>query len=442
MPSSLPTPSTALRTDRYELTMLDAALRDGTADRRVVFETFARRLPPGRRYGVVAGTGRLLEAIAAFRFGDDELGFLDDQQVVSPATLAYLSGYRFGGDVTGYPEGEVFLPGSPVLSVHGTFGDAVLLETLVLSILNHDSAVAAAASRMVSAAAGRSLFEFGSRRTHEVAAVAAARAAYVVGFDGTSNLAAGARYGIPTMGTSAHAFTLVHDDERAAFAAQVSASGPGTTLLVDTFDVHRGIELALEVAGTDLGAIRIDSGDLPEQARRARAQLDAAGATRTRIVVSGDLDEHRIAQLRDAPIDAYGVGTSLVTGSGAPTAEFVYKLVARSRGLGQELEPVAKLGTDKATIGLAKVAGRRRANEVAVSELLRPAGASLPVDARPLQVPLVRAGEPVVTDDLQAARRRHLESLRELPPSALDVAAGLPAIPTEYELDAVPVAAD
>ena len=174
---------------------------------------------------------------------------LENSGVVGPETLRWLAGYRFGGDVWGYGEGEVFVPGSPLLVVEGTFAEAVLLETLVLSILNHDCAIAAAASRMTVAAQNRPCLEMGSRRTHEEAAVAAARAAYVAGFAGTSNLEAGRRYGIPTVGTAAHAFTLLHDDERAAFAAQVATLGAGTTLLVDTYDVTQGVRTAVEVAG-------------------------------------------------------------------------------------------------------------------------------------------------------------------------------------------------
>ncbi|MCQ0022897.1 nicotinate phosphoribosyltransferase, partial [Streptomyces somaliensis DSM 40738] len=239
-------PSTALFTDQYELTMLRAALRGGTADRRAVFEVFTRRLPEGRRYGVVAGTGRVLDAVENFRFDDAVLAFLRERGVVDEPTLAWLAEYRFRGDVWGYPEGEVYFPGSPVLRVEGSFAECVLLETVVLSILNHDSAIAAAASRMSTAAGGRGLIEMGARRTHELAAVAAARAAYVGGFDSTSDLAAGFRYGIPTVGTSAHAFTLLHDTERDAFRVQVDALGRGTTLLVDTYDVGEAVRTAVE----------------------------------------------------------------------------------------------------------------------------------------------------------------------------------------------------
>ncbi|MDQ1486269.1 MAG: nicotinate phosphoribosyltransferase, partial [Actinomycetota bacterium] len=290
-------PSTALLTDRYELTMLQAALRSGAAQRRSVFEVFARRLPAGRRYGVVAGTGRLLDALTAFRFDDAEIGWLSDNRVVDEATLDYLSSYRFTGDIDGYGEGEPFFPSSPILTVDSTFAEAVLLETLTLSILNHDSAIASAASRMTTAAGGRPCLEMGSRRTHEQSAVAAARAAYIAGFAATSNLEAGRRYGIPTTGTSAHAFTLIHADERAAFQAQVDALGIATTLLVDTYDVPIAVQTAVDVAGTHLGAVRIDSGDLVDLAGHVRTQLDALGATGTRIVVTSDLDEYAIASL-------------------------------------------------------------------------------------------------------------------------------------------------
>jgi nicotinate phosphoribosyltransferase len=430
---------TSLLTDQYELTMLDAALRDDRAARPCVFETFARRLPGGRRYGVVAGLDRLVDAIEAFRFGDDELAFLDDHDVVSPATLAWLAGYRFRGELDAYPEGEVFLPDSPVLTITASFAEAVVLETLVLSVLNHDSAVASAGARMVTAAAGRGLLEFGSRRAHEQAAVAAARASYLVGFDGSSNLAAGARHGIPTLGTSAHAFTLLHDDERDAFEAQVAALGRSTTLLVDTYDIPRGIATALEVAGPELGGIRIDSGDLGVEARAARAQLDAAGAHDTRIVVSGDLDEYSIAVLADAPVDAYGVGTRLVTGSGHPTAGFVYKLVARARSIDGPLEPVAKAGGDKATIGGRKRALRRLDAGAASAEVLQPWDAPVPADEptqqlahRALQVRVLADGERHHDPSLDEIRAHHRAALAELPTDATVLDDGDACLPTVH----------
>jgi nicotinate phosphoribosyltransferase len=427
--------STALLTDHYELTMVEAALRSGAASRRCVFEVFARRLPQGRRYGVVAGTGRLLEAIEAFRFGEAELARLREAAVVDEPTLAFLAAYRFDGDVWGYAEGECYFPGSPVLVVEADFAHAVVLETLALSILNHDSAVASAASRMTAAAGDRPCIEMGSRRTHEDAAVAAARAAYVAGFATTSNLEAGRRWGVPTAGTAAHAFTLLHDDERSAFAAQIASLGRGTTLLVDTYDVATAVETAVELAGPELGAVRLDSGDLVEQAHVVRAQLDRLGARDTRIVVTSDLDEYAIAALAAAPVDLYGVGTSLVTGSGAPTAGMVYKLVARE-GADGTMVSVAKRSKDKLSVGGRKYALRRRsATGVAEAEVIgigeRPRDDG---DDRSLLVPLVSGGAVVDPGllDLSAARERHAASRGELPPAAHRLQRGEPAIPTEY----------
>lgn len=422
----------ALLTDKYELTMVSAALGDGTAHRRTTFELFARRLPEGRRYGVVAGTGRFLEALGDFVFNDEALatvaGFLD------PTTLDYLSGFRFRGDIDGYAEGELYFPGSPVLSITGTFAECVLLETLALSILNHDCAVASAAARMVSAADHRPLIEMGSRRTHEQAAVAAARAAYIAGFAGTSNLAAAHRFGVPALGTSAHAFTMVHTTtdggtdqwEQAAFRAQVAALGVTTTLLVDTYDVHNGVANAIAAAGTALGAVRIDSGDLGVLARQARRQLDDLGATATKIVVSGDLDEFAIAALRADPVDSFGVGTSVVTGSGAPTAGMVYKLVEVD-GL-----PVEKRSSHKSSRGGRKAATRlSRPSGTVVEEVVHPFGAAhFDEPSRVLTVPLMRAGEVLAHADLAAARDLVARGLGSLPWEGLALSRGEPAIPT------------
>ena len=421
------TTGTALLTDRYELTMLGSALRDGTAARRCVFEVFARRLPDGRRYGVVAGTGRLLDAIADYRFDEPTLDFLRTGGVIDDATAEYLSTYRFAGDVDGYREGELFFPYSPILTVSGTFADVVILETLVLSILNHDCAVAAAAARMVTAAAGRPIIEMGSRRTHEDAAVASARAAYLAGFASTSNLAASARYGVPTAGTAAHAFTLLHDDERSAFAAQVESLGVGTTLLVDTYDISRGIELAIEVAGTSLGAVRIDSGDLGVMARQAREQLDGLGATGTRIVVSGDLDEFAIAALAAAPVDVYGAGTAVVTGSGAPTAGLVYKLVE------VDGRPVAKRSEHKESHGGRKTALRaHKPTGTAIEEIVVAGPAPVPGEGeRLMQIPLLRDGKPVEGLPTLEQSREHLRAATvSLPWDGLKLSKGDPAIPT------------
>ncbi len=422
----------ALLTDKYELTMLAAALRDGSVHRRTSFELFARRLPDGRRYGIVAGTARFVESLAQFRFDDEALAALSD--FLDRETLAYLADYQFSGDVDGYAEGDLYFPGSPVLAVHGTFGECVVLETLALSIFNHDTAIASAAARMVSAAEGRPLIEMGSRRTHEQAAVASARAAYIAGFAGSSNLEAQRRYGVPALGTSAHAFTLLHTtkdgpDEKAAFRAQVDALGVGTTLLVDTYDITQGVANAVEVAGTELGAVRIDSGDLGVMARQVREQLDRLGATKTRIVVSGDLNEYAIAALRAEPVDIYGVGTSVVTGSGAPTASMVYKLVEVD-GM-----PVEKRSSHKGSHGGRKEAVRlaKRSGTI-VEEVVYPFGVppqeQSGMTARPLTITLVRDGEPVGDLGIDAARKCVAAGLHSLPWDGLKLSRGEPAVST------------
>jgi nicotinate phosphoribosyltransferase len=433
VPPHLTGQTTALLTDHYELTMIQAALASGTADRRAVFEMFPRRLPEGRRYGVVAGVGRALDAIERFTFDADAIDVLRGNRVVDERTLDWLSDYRFAGDVWGYPEGEAYFPYSPLVVVEATFAEAVVLETVLLSIYNHDSAIASAASRMTWAAGSRPCIEMGSRRTHEEAAVAAARAAYVAGFTATSNLAARQRYNVPTMGTSAHSFTLLHDDERDAFTAQVSSLGKATTLLVDTYDVAEAVRMGVEIAGTDLGAVRLDSGDLGVLAQQVRAELDGLGATGTRIVVTSDLDEHAIAALAAAPVDGYGVGTSLVTGSGHPTCGFVYKLVSREGDDGR-MVGVAKRSKDKISIGGRKYALRRLSPHGTAEAEVVGIGAHPHDDGddRSLLVPLVRAGQVVGRETLDTARDRHAASRAELPLVASQMSKGEPVIPTEH----------
>jgi len=422
----------ALLTDHYELTMVRASLADGTAHRRCSFEAFTRRLPEGRRFGVVGGTGRLLSLIEQFRFSDGQLGHLLDAEVIDDRTAEYLRDYRFSGDIDGYAEGEPYFGYSPILTVTGPFAEAVILETLVLSVLNHDSAIAAAAARMVLAAGDRPLIEMGSRRTHEWSAVAAARVAYLVGFASTSNLQAGAAYGIPTGGTAAHAFTLLHDSERAAFSSQVASAGRSTTLLVDTYDIAQGIATAIEVAGPGLGAIRIDSGDLAVIAHRSRAQLDSLGAVGTKIVLSGDLDEYAIAALAAAPVDVYGAGTAVVVGSGAPTAGLVYKLVE------VDGRPVAKRSEQKGSIGGRKRAYRRhRGSGTAIEERIVLAASDPAEDMahtaqcdeqRLLTGPLMRDGLTLPQPTMAESRAHHRQAITALPWEAVKLSKGEPGL--------------
>ena len=421
--------STALLTDRYELTMVQAALRSGKADRESVFEVFTRSLPPGRRYGVVAGTGRLLEAIKNFRFGASELEFLLSQDIVDQATADWLSNYKFSGSINGYREGELFFAGSPVLRVESSFAEAVLLETVILSILNYDSAVASAAARMRYAAGDRYLAEMGARRANEHAAVAAARAAYIVGFDASSNLEAGRSYGVPTMGTSAHSFTLLHDTESEAFKSQLDSMGTDTTLLVDTYDVEAAVREAVRLTDGKIAAVRLDSGDLTVAARKVRSLLDELGATETKIVVTSDLDEYTIAALAAAPVDRYGVGTSLVVGSGHPTVGFVYKLVSHFDG--ENWVDVAKTSASKSNRAGKKFASRNVETGTARQELV-----GGPSQGRPLQVELVSQGEidqaATGQKGVIQARNHHQEVLAELPESAFRLSNGEPAIPTVF----------
>ena len=434
-------PTSALLTDHYELTMVASGLESGVAHRRAVFEVFARRLPAGRAYGVVAGIDRVLDAVSRFRFDDATIDHLVRAGVVTDGEMAdWLREYRFSGDITGYAEGELFFPYSPVLTVTGSFAECVVLETVMLSVLNHDCAVASAAARMADAAGGRLLIEGGSRRTDPESAVAAARAGFVGGFDTTSNLEAGRRHGIPTGGTTAHAFVLAHADEEEAFEAQRATLGVGSTYLVDTFDVMEGIRRAVKVVGPDIGAIRIDSGELLRDSVAARELLDSLGATDCRIVVSSDLDEFRVAELEaaGAPIDAYLVGTSLVTGSGHPTASMVYKLVsiAVADEPHSELRAVGKLSPGKKTLG-----GRKDVHRVVdadgrfIQEVLSVLPVELEDDTMNPQVPLVRDGEivadltnPAEAQARCAERRSRLQDADRTPWPTHS-----PAIPTVWE---------
>jgi nicotinate phosphoribosyltransferase len=291
---------------------------------------------------------------------------------------------------------------------------------------------------MTAMAGNRPCIEMGSRRTQELAAVAAARAAYIAGFEATSNLEAGRRYQVPTRGTSAHAFTLLHADERQAFAAQIAALGEDTTLLVDTYDVFTAVRLGVELTNGRLGAVRLDSGDLAVLASQVRELLDSLGATHTRIIVTSDLDEFTISGLAGAPVDGYGVGTALVTGSGHPTCGFVYKLVSRAESddPGAPMVAVAKKSTDKASVGGRKYALRRLSDGgIAEAEVIgigaRPAGDH---NDRELLVPLVTGGRIVDDEPLDAARERHRQARAELPIEAMKMSRGEPVIDTVYEI--------
>lgn len=414
-----------LKTDAYEITMLSTLVEEGLADQPATFELFARRLPRGRRFGLFMGLGRFLEAYPEWHLGEAELSYLQEVGMLTSQAREWLERREklFTGDLLAYPEGEAYWAHSPVVRVQGTLGEGLLLETLLLSMVNHDTAVASAAARMVVAAQGRPLIEMGSRRTHDEAALAAARAAYGVGFASTSNLAAGKRYSIPVAGTAAHAFILAHEDEEAAFKAQMETWGVGTTLLVDTYSIEGGLRKAVAAAqalgASGPGAVRLDSGDLLVEAQEARKLLDSLGATSTRIVVSSDLDEYLITELAAAPIDGYGAGTRVVTGSGHPTAGFVYKVVEVAG------RPVAKHAEGKGSRGGVKTAYRREGQEYySLTGHLR---------GEALQETYIKGGRLLAQPSLEEVRARSARSLAALPREAREVSEGLP--PVEARLD-------
>lgn len=422
--------TTAFLTDKYEVTMLQAMLRAGRADHRAVFDLFARRLPKGRRYGIVGGVGRVVEAVKNFRFTDEQIAYLEADLIIDEATVNYLRNYKFRGIIVGQPEGSLYFPNTPILTVIGTFADCVLLETLLLSIMNHDSAVMSAASRMVTAAEGMPMIEMGSRRTSETSAVAAARAAYIAGFNATSNLQAGQLYQIPTTGTSAHAYTLAYglDGEEQSFYDQMVALGTDTTILVDTYNIPEGIRRAVHVANalgaSGPGGIRIDSGDLHEETVNARALLDSLGAIDTKIVLSSDIDEYTISEMKErgTPVDAVGAGTRVVTGSGAPTAEMVYKLVQIND------TPVSKRAEGKVSTGGIKVTYREfHEDGTMAGEFFKIGTTSAPFTSsqHPTQVLLVDGQSDYFhQEDIEVSRARHKEQVAYLPESARLILAG------------------
>ena len=437
MKASFTSSSSALWTDHYELTMLDALNRSGNVEKRAIFEVFTRELPLGRPFGVFAGSGPLAESIENFTFTDDQLNFLKSANVVSSETLDWLSSYSFQGDILSYREGELYFPNSPVMTIEARLGEALILETLVLSTLNHASSVATAAARIAQAADGKLVMEAGSRRVHPKAAVHAARAAYLGGINVTSNLEAGQRWGIPTAGTASHAFTLAYSCELEAFEAQHEFLGSDSTFLVDTYDIAGGINNAVEATGGNLKGIRLDSGDLKSGAEVARDLLDELGASTTQIMVSGDLDEYQIEQLRGAPIDAFESGHRLVTGSGAPSAGFVYKLVEIEdiKSTNNTMRPVAKNSKGKGSIGGKKHAKRLLANDAIALEEIVTIGtdifrAPLQRNERSLQAPLFIRGEFINDWDLESAKGHLRRTIEEIPKDIRLRRNGLPAIPT------------
>ncbi len=405
-----------LHTDRYQLTMLAAYARSGLAARRATFELFVRRLPPSRRYLVACGIGHAVEALRSLRFDADDLAWLEADPFLGPtfrhpAVRATFEGFRFRAKVFAVPEGRVCFPGEPLVRVEGTLAEAQLVETLLLSIVNHDTRVASKCARITTAAGERDCFEFGTRRTHEAGAVDAARAAFVAGFAGTSNEEAARRHGVPISGTMAHAFVLAHAAdggeaaEVEAFRDFAETFDVPSTCLVDTFDTLRGVDHAIEGARASLGGVRIDSGDLAGLALRARARLDVAGHAGARIVLSDDLDEYKIETLLRAhvPVDAFGVGTMAVSTPDAPSLGAVYKLVAMEDASGR-MVAVQKRASGKGSSAGAKQVFRRAGT---LDDVVGVDGEAL--EGEPLLVPVFDGARAVGELDARAARARFLE---------------------------------
>lgn len=428
----------ALATDLYQLTMLQGYFLQ-RRDPEVAFELFFRRAPFGGGYALAAGLEEAVSAAAALRFSPPELQYLEGLRLFRPEFLQFLERWRFQGALHAPPEGTALFPGEPLLRVTARLTEAQLLESLLLNVVNFQTLIATKAARVVQAAGGGRVFEFGLRRAQGLdGALSAARAAYVGGVHGTSNVAAGARYGIPVSGTMAHSWVQAFGDEQTAFARYAEIYPQRTILLVDTYDtLGRGIPHAipvlaeLQARGRRGFGVRLDSGDPDRLSRAVRAQLDAAGLQAARIVVSSDLDETRIAALRraGAPIDAWGVGTRLVTAHGDSALHGVYKLVAARRGRGWQA--IAKHSDEpgKATLpGIKQVLRCYPAGgEAAVAaggDLLCLAAeaealaAAAPAGERrvPLLTPLMGAGERLAAPEpLAAIRERAAASLASLP---------------------------
>ncbi len=415
---------TALLTDLYQLTMTEAYLDEGMWD-EAVFSLFARKLPARRNYLLAAGLDDALSYLEHLRFGAAALDWLAAQGRFSDRLLGWLERFRFSGDVDALPEGTPVFAQEPLLEVRAPLPEAQLVETYLLNQVHYQTTVASKATRVVTAAAGRDVMEFGLRRHHGTdAGMKAARAAYIAGVGSTSNVLAGKRYGIPLAGTMAHSYVQAHDDELAAFRAFARVY-PNATLLVDTYDTLRGVQHVIRLA-RELGeefhvsSVRLDSGDLLALSKAARELLDEAGLQRVRVYASGGLDELAVARLveQGAPIDSFGVGTAMGVSSDAPALDMAYKLVAYAG------RPRVKLSSGKLLLPGAKQVYRQEADGVARGDVL--ASRDEVVPGRPLLRPVMRAGRrlpgasPTLTEIREHARReiaRLPPEVRALPPA-------------------------
>lgn len=398
--------SHALKTDRYELAMLGAYLKEGIAEKRAVFELYLRKLPAHRRYLVVCGISRILDYVKNLRFNHREIEYLSrvGSDWMTPAVAKCLSDFYFKGDIDGMTEGEMAFGGEPIIRVSGTLAEAQLLETFMLGVINHECKVASKASRIVEAAQGKPVFEFGARRIDPEMAHRASRAAYIAGCVSTSCEEAGFLYDIPVSGTCAHSYMLAHvdDGEAGAFQKFTEAFSGGTTLLIDTYDTLNGALLASQ-AGPGVKAVRLDSGDLLALGPQVRSILDNAGREDVKIVASDDMDEYKIAKLIEgkAPYDSFGVGTAIVLSPDSPSFGAVYKLVEIEDKNGKMVS-VAKKAPGKNSYGGSKQVWRQFDNGVFVQDVV---GLSTEqCSGEKLLKPLIRRGDKVVGFDTEEAR--------------------------------------
>ncbi len=414
-PARASMPADALLTDLYQLTMIQAYWEHGMTE-TATFDLICRRLPPNRNLLIACGLEAALEYLEGVAVTAADLEYLASLNRFSTDFLDRLERLRFQGEVRAVPEGTPVFGNEPILEVTASLPEAQMVETYLLGAIHHQTMAASAAYRLAAAARGTPVVDFGTRHAQGAAAGAdTARAAYIAGLAGTSNVAAGRRYGVPISGTMAHSYIQAHERESDALAS-FAATHRATTLLVDTYDIRRGVGFVVDLAErqggeSDVAAIRIDSGDLGANARMAREVLDGAGLTAVRIIVSGDLDAERIAELVDAgaPIDGYGVGTALAVSTDAPYLDTAYKL-AEYAGQGR-----MKLAASKRTWPGRKQVFRQFENGLAVRDVL--AVADEPLDGRPLLQPVMTGGQRLdgTQPSLNAIRRHAKQSLAELP---------------------------
>jgi nicotinate phosphoribosyltransferase len=414
--------NSALLTDLYQLTMLQGYWRHGMHD-TAVFEFFVRRLPGRRAFLVAAGLEQALDYLEDLRFTPEERDWLRTTGFFEPEFIDSLGDFRFSGDADAMPEGTIFYADEPILRVSAPLPQAQFIESRLINLLHLQTLIASKAARCVLAAPGRLLVDFGMRRAHGAeAALYAARACALVGFAGTATVLAGRQFGLPLYGTMAHSYIQAHDDEAAAFESFAMAQPGNVTILIDTYETEVGAEKLVRLApklkqrGIHVRAVRIDSGDLGEHARKVRAILDQGGLTDVRIFTSGGLDEYALRDLiaRGAPIDGFGVGTTLDTSSDAPYLDCAYKL--------EEYHGIARR---KRSEGKATWPGRKQVYR-RYDEAGRMVGDVLTTeddaqDGEPLLVPVMRDGRRLHRETLDTARGRARAQLERLPDALRDL---------------------